>query len=121
MNRSAIATTVPSTIIAFALNGGIAVLTALSFAQLATRFRAFLHKGSGDLVQAMGYTFFALQGCDLIAAIGLPIRQAGRMNGWDRVHTCTASTLPNHTGNSDFNDAMSMEKRYFTSERSRRS
>ncbi len=34
----AFATTGPSAIVAFALNGGIAVLTALSFAELASRF-----------------------------------------------------------------------------------
>jgi nucleotide-binding universal stress UspA family protein len=46
--------------------------------ELSARFRPFFHKGGGGLVQAMGYTFIALQGFDLIAAVGGEIKQPER-------------------------------------------
>jgi basic amino acid/polyamine antiporter, APA family len=46
--------------------------------ELTARFRPFFHKGGGGLVQAMGYTFIALQGFDLIAAVGGEIKQPER-------------------------------------------
>ncbi len=43
--------------------------------ELGARFRPFLHRGGQGLVQAMGYTFIALQGFDLIAAVGGEVKQ----------------------------------------------
>ena len=45
---------------------------------LAARFRPFFAEGFTGLVQAMGYTFIALQGFDLIAAVGGEVRDARR-------------------------------------------
>ncbi len=47
-------------------------------ATLRGRFAPFFHHGGGGLVQAMGYTFIALQGFDLIAAVGGEIKQPER-------------------------------------------
>ncbi len=47
-------------------------------AELAARFRPFLHRGGQGLVQAMGYTFIALQGFDLIAAVGGEVKRPER-------------------------------------------
>ena len=41
---------------------------------LASRFRPFFAEGGVGLAQAMGYTFIALQGFDLIAAVGGEVR-----------------------------------------------
>ncbi len=46
--------------------------------ELSARFRPFFHQGGVGLVQAMGYTFIALQGFDLIAAVGGEIKQPER-------------------------------------------
>jgi amino acid transporter len=46
--------------------------------ELAARFRPFLERGSQGLVQAMGYTFIALQGFDLIAAVGGEVKRPER-------------------------------------------
>ena len=46
--------------------------------ELSARFRPFLSRGGVGLVQAMGYTFIALQGFDLIAAVGGEIKQPER-------------------------------------------
>ncbi len=45
---------------------------------LAARFRPFFTEGFTGLLQAMGYTFIALQGFDLIAAVGGEVRDAER-------------------------------------------
>ena len=45
---------------------------------LAARFRPFFAEGFSGLAQAMGYTFIALQGFDLIAAVGGEVRDAKR-------------------------------------------
>lgn len=46
---------------------------------LADRFRPFFAEGAAGLAQAMGYTFIALQGFDLIAAVGGEVKK-GRRN-----------------------------------------
>ncbi len=46
--------------------------------ELAERFRPFFTEGFTGLLQAMGYTFIALQGFDLIAAVGGEVRDAER-------------------------------------------
>ena len=46
--------------------------------ELADRFRPFFSEGFAGLAQAMGYTFIALQGFDLIAAVGGEVRDAER-------------------------------------------
>ena len=45
---------------------------------LAARFRPFFLEGFGGLAQAMGYTFIALQGFDLIAAVGGEVKRPRR-------------------------------------------
>ena len=45
---------------------------------LAARFRPFLAGGGQGLLQAMGFTFIALQGFDLIAAVGGEVRDPER-------------------------------------------
>ena len=45
---------------------------------LAASFRPFFSEGFSGLAQAMGYTFIALQGFDLIAAVGGEVRDAER-------------------------------------------
>ncbi len=49
-----------------------------SSGELARRFTPFLEHGTGGLLQAMGYTFIALQGFDLIAAVGGEVRDPER-------------------------------------------
>mgnify|MGYP001819375992 FL=1 len=46
--------------------------------ELSARFTPFLEKGGQGLVQAMGYTFIALQGFDLIAAVGGEVKKPER-------------------------------------------
>jgi len=46
--------------------------------ELSARFTPFLHRGGQGLVQAMGYTFIALQGFDLIAAVGGEVKDPER-------------------------------------------
>ena len=46
--------------------------------ELAARFRPFFSEGFAGLAQAMGYTFIALQGFDLIAVVGGEVRDAER-------------------------------------------
>jgi amino acid transporter/nucleotide-binding universal stress UspA family protein len=60
--------------------GGIWVLISdpPGFGELSARFRPFLERGGQGLVQAMGYTFIALQGFDLIAAVGGEVRRPER-------------------------------------------
>jgi len=49
-----------------------------SLPELTARFRPFLEEGGQGLVRAMGYTFIALQGFDLIAAVGGEVRDPER-------------------------------------------
>lgn len=46
--------------------------------ELTARFRPFMVHGGQGLVQAMGYTFIALQGFDLIAAVGGEVKRPER-------------------------------------------
>ncbi len=46
--------------------------------ELAARFRPFFLEGFSGLAQAMGYTFIALQGFDLIAAVGGEVKRPRR-------------------------------------------
>ncbi len=46
--------------------------------ELSSRFRPFMAHGGQGLVQAMGYTFIALQGFDLIAAVGGEVKRPER-------------------------------------------
>lgn len=54
------------------------VAEAPSQGELAARFRPFFSAGGTGLAQAMGYTFIALQGFDLIAAVGGEVRDPKR-------------------------------------------
>lgn len=49
-----------------------------SFEELSGDFRPFLQHGGQGMVQAMGYTFIALQGFDLIAAVGGEVKRPER-------------------------------------------
>lgn len=49
-----------------------------SIEELKTSFQPFLASGGQGLVQAMGYTFIALQGFDLIAAVGGEVKRPER-------------------------------------------
>ncbi len=67
-------------IIAFAalIAGGVWVLVTRPPADLSTSFNPFFINGTLGLFQAMGYTFIALQGFDLIAAVGGEVRDPQR-------------------------------------------
>lgn len=58
------------------LGGSFAAATAA--APLGARLQPFLPRGPGGLIEAMGYTFIALQGFDLIAAVGGEVRDPER-------------------------------------------
>jgi amino acid transporter len=58
---------------AWALLGGVPAGESIS-----DRFSPFLSEGGTGLLQAMGYTFIALQGFDLIAAVGGEVRDPTR-------------------------------------------
>ncbi len=58
--------------------GGMAALAGASPAELVDRLDPFFTAGPLGLVQAMGYTFIALQGFDLIAAVGGEVRDPTR-------------------------------------------
>jgi len=63
------------------LNAGgfFVLLTELpSPSELGARFSPFFERGGSGLAQAMGYTFIALQGFDLIAAVGGTVKQPER-------------------------------------------
>ncbi len=64
-------------VFAILIGGGIWVLAIRppSVEELTTSFHPFLHTGGQGLVQAMGYTFIALQGFDLIAAVGGEVKR----------------------------------------------
>lgn len=57
---------------------GLAALRQSSVSEIGGQLRPFFPNGLGGLVQAMGYTFIALQGFDLIAAVAGEIRDPGR-------------------------------------------
>ncbi len=65
---------------AVVIAGGFWVLLAHppGFEELTARFRPFMAQGGQGLVQAMGYTFIALQGFDLIAAVGGEVKRPER-------------------------------------------
>jgi APA family basic amino acid/polyamine antiporter len=49
-----------------------------SVPELGSRFSPFFERGGSGLAQAMGYTFIALQGFDLIAAVGGSVKEPER-------------------------------------------
>ncbi|MEO9593035.1 APC family permease, partial [Rhodopirellula bahusiensis] len=55
--------------------GGFWALTGQPASKTTQELRPFLASGWGGLVQAMGYSFIALQGFDLIAAVGGEVRE----------------------------------------------
>ncbi|CAD78544.1 MAG TPA: amino acid permease [Rhodopirellula baltica] len=55
--------------------GGFWMLTGQPVSKTTAELRPFLASGWGGLVQAMGYSFIALQGFDLIAAVGGEVRE----------------------------------------------
>ncbi len=58
--------------------GGLRGLRELPPGEIAGRLKPFFPNGWPGLLQAMGYTFIALQGFDLIAAVGGEIKRPGR-------------------------------------------
>ncbi|QDT07702.1 putative amino acid permease YhdG [Rubripirellula lacrimiformis] len=58
--------------------GGVWAVCQQSAGDTVASFRPFFADGMGGLVQAMGYSFIALQGFDLIAAVGGEIKQPAR-------------------------------------------
>lgn len=60
------------------LLGGLWAWTSGSAGELGGRLSPFTPSGFGGLLQAMGYTFIALQGFDLIAAVGGEVREPAR-------------------------------------------
>jgi amino acid transporter/nucleotide-binding universal stress UspA family protein len=62
------------------IGGGLVVLllNPPSLADVGTRMTPFFEHGASGLAQAMGYTFIALQGFDLIAAVGGNVKQPER-------------------------------------------
>lgn len=58
--------------------GGFWALARTPLSQHQTSLSPFLSRGGLGLIQAMGYTFIALQGFDLIAAVGGEIRDPSR-------------------------------------------
>ncbi|WP_315857302.1 amino acid permease [Rhodopirellula halodulae] len=58
--------------------GGFWALTQQPIAQSTRQLRPFLGAGWGGLIQAMGYSFIALQGFDLIAAVGGEVREPAK-------------------------------------------
>ena len=66
------------TVFAILILGGLWGLGRVSSGQLAANFRPFFSAGFAGLIQAMGYTFIALQGFDLVAAVGGEVREPAR-------------------------------------------
>lgn len=58
--------------------GGLWALTDLSPSEVVTRLTPFFPGGGLGLIQAMGYTFIALQGFDLIAAVAGEVKDPSR-------------------------------------------
>ncbi|MGD8872727.1 MAG: amino acid permease, partial [Gemmatimonadota bacterium] len=67
-------------VFAVLIGGGIVVLllNPPSVDEVTARFTPFLEGGASGLAQAMGYTFIALQGFDLIAAVGGHVKRPER-------------------------------------------
>ncbi len=67
-------------VLAFAvvIGGGCWALTRQSWDQISPHLIPFLPAGSAGLFQAMGFTFIALQGFDLVAAVAGEIKDPGR-------------------------------------------
>ena len=66
-------------VFAVLIAGGCWALTRASAADVASSLRPFFSAGFAGLIQAMGYTFIALQGFDLIAAVGGEVRNPERI------------------------------------------
>ncbi|MDH5305662.1 MAG: amino acid permease [Myxococcales bacterium] len=60
------------------VGGGTAAWLAAPASDLLARLDPFLYGGAGGLVRAMGYTFIALQGFDLIAAVAGEVKDPER-------------------------------------------
>ncbi|MDX1394950.1 MAG: amino acid permease [Gemmatimonadota bacterium] len=58
--------------------GGVWAWAGRSGAELIGRLQPFMTDGVGGIARAMGYTFIALQGFDLIAAVGGEVKDPGR-------------------------------------------
>ncbi|MFC1849732.1 amino acid permease [candidate division CSSED10-310 bacterium] len=58
--------------------GGLWALSSRSWSDIQTNLRPFFSSGMSGLIKAMGYTFIALQGFDLIAAVAGEIRNPER-------------------------------------------
>lgn len=67
-----------SAVFAIVIAGGLAALGRTSGAEVVERLTPFLAQGAGGLFEAMGFTFIALQGFDLIAAAGGEVRDPAR-------------------------------------------
>ena len=65
-------------VFAVVIAGGAWAWATGSPGELADRLSPFLIEGAGGVVRAMGYTFIALQGFDLIAAVGGEVREPQR-------------------------------------------
>jgi APA family basic amino acid/polyamine antiporter len=65
-------------VFAILIMGGFWALTKEAPADVGARMRPFFSAGATGLLQAMGYTFIALQGFDLIAAAGGEVRDPSR-------------------------------------------
>ena len=65
-------------VFAVVIGGGVWAWATGSPDELAGRLNPFLTEGPGGVVRAMGYTFIALQGFDLIAAVGGEVRDPRR-------------------------------------------
>ncbi len=65
-------------VFAILLMGGVVAWIGASPSELLSRLDPFLAAGPLGVVQAMGYTFIALQGFDLIAAVGGEVRDPAR-------------------------------------------
>ncbi len=58
--------------------GGLWAVVRQPVAETGTMLQPFFRSGFGGLIQAMGYTFIALQGFDLIAAVGGEVRNPSK-------------------------------------------
>jgi len=67
-----------SLVFVFVIAGGLWALTGMESGQVVTRLRPFFPGGASGLFQAMGFTFIALQGFDLIAAVAGEVKDPGR-------------------------------------------
>jgi len=65
-------------VFAIIILGGLWALGRQPFAENAVKMRPFFPNGTLGLFQAMGYTFIALQGFDIIAAVGGEVKNPGK-------------------------------------------